>query len=311
VTGAQVTGKAIGIGLCLPQLGDHVTAEVITSFCMRAEQLGYSSLWVQDHFMWPLEPRRGYGGRTGAPVPKQYQSVWSPLELLTMAATITSRVALGTSVLVAGNHWPVSLAGQLATIDAISNGRLIVGLGVGWNAEEHDASGTEIETRGARMDDFIEALVACWGDDPVEHHGPFFDIEPSVVRPKPVQSPRPKLLSGMWSAAGLERTRTRFDAWNPAGMPVAKAAAIVDALNVNRPQGMAPLEVYHRAFAQYPLQPTPPTDQVERLCTEAAEAHAAGFTEFIIEHNFSDEITSPEAWMAVPERFAPVIATVA
>ena len=297
----------IGIGLCLPQLGEHVTLEALRAFCTRAEELGYSSLWVQDHFMWPLQPTRGYAGRPGAPVPKQYQSVLAPTELLTAAASWTSRVRLGTSILVAGNHWPVSLAQRLSTIDVLSGGRLIVGLGVGWNAEEHEASGTDIATRGARMDDFVSALTACWGDDPVSYDGPFFTIARSIIRPKPVQRPRPMLLSGMWSPAGLERTRLHFDAWNPAGLSVAAATSTVAAMNADRPAGMAPLQVFHRSFAQFPHAPTPTGDVVARLADEARQAADAGFTEFVMEHNFWDGVASPEDWAAVPDTFAAVL----
>lgn len=163
----RAADQPIGIGLCLPQLGEHVTLDALRTFSTRAEELGYTSLWVQDHFLYPLEPRRGYGGRPNAPIPKQYQSALAPTELLTAAALWTSTMKLGTSVLVGGNHWPVSLAQRLATIDVLSGGRLLVGLGVGWNAEEHDASGTDIETRGARIDDMVGALLACWADEPV------------------------------------------------------------------------------------------------------------------------------------------------
>ncbi len=297
----------MGIGLCLPQLGEHITVDALRRFCMRAEELGYASLWVQDHFLYPVEPRRGYGGRVGAPIPSQYRSVLSPTELLTAAATWTTQVKLGTSVLVAGNHWPVSLAQRLSTLDVLSGGRLLVGLGVGWNAEEHDASGTDIETRGRRMDDFVPALLACWADDPVSYSGPEFTIPPSYVRPKPVQRPRPPLLSGMWSKAGLERTRTMFDAWNPAGQPVERVAATVADLNARRPAHLAPLDVYHRAFAQYPLQPTPTGDVVRRLAGEAVAASEAGFNEFIIEHNFFDAINCPDDWANVPDQFAAIV----
>jgi probable F420-dependent oxidoreductase len=296
-----------GLGLCLPQLGPHVTTEAIRLFCRSAEELGYSSLWVQDHFMWPLAPRRGYGGRENAPVPKQYQSVWAPMELLTAAAMITDRVALGTSVLVAGNHWPVSLAQRLATIDHLSNGRLIVGLGVGWSAEEHDASGTSIEQRGRRIDDFLATMLACWGTDPVSHRGPFFDVPPSMLQPKPKQQPRPKLLSGMWSVDGMRRTAAHYDGWNPAGRTVADVVASIATMNETRPATLGPLEVYHRAFSQYPLQPTPAVDPVERLRAEYIEAQQAGFTEFIIEHNFSTELDRPSDWAVVPEKFASLL----
>ena len=306
----RVPGTALGVGLCLPQLGEHVTVEALRHFCTRAEELGYTSLWVQDHFQYPVEPRRGYGGRDRAPIPTQYRSVLGPTELLAAVATWTTRARLGTSVLVAGNHWPVPLAQRLSTIDVLSGGRLLVGLGVGWNAEEHDASGTDIETRGRRMDDFVPALLACWGDDPVVYAGTEFTIPASYVRPKPLQRPRPPLLSGMWSPAGLERTRLLFDAWNPAGQPVERVAATVAELNSRRPQHLAPLDVYHRAFAQYPLQPTPTGDVVERLAEEAVAASAANFNEFIIEHNFFDAIKSPDDWAQIPDRFAAVVAAV-
>ncbi len=296
-----------GVGLCLPQLGDHVTPGAIEAFCRRAEALGYASLWVQDHFLWPLTPSRGYGGRDGAPIPEQYRSVLAPTELLTAAAIWTSRPKVGTSILVAGNHWPVPLAQRLATIDHLSGGRLVVGLGVGWSAEEHEASGTDVRTRGARMDDFVDALRACWSDDPVSFDGPFFSMEPALVRPKPLQRPHPPLLSGMWSPAGLERTRLHFDAWNPAGLTVDRVKTVVADLDARRPPGREPLDVYHRTFAQMPLRPPSTEDVVGRLAAEAAQARDAGFTEIILEHNFWDAICSPEDWAEVPDRFAPVL----
>ena len=296
------------VGLCLPQLGEGLTVDIVRDFAVNAEQCGYASLWVQDHFLWPLQPRRGYGGRTGAPIPPQYQSVLAPLELLAAVATWTTSATLGTSILVAGNHWPAPLAQQLSTLDLLSGGRLVVGLGVGWSAEEHVASGTDITTRGARMDDFVDALLACWADDPIEHHGPFFTIPPSIMRPKPVQRPRPRLLSGMWSESGLARTAAKFDGWNPAGQSVERTTATLASLNAQRPAGMAPLTMHHRAFAQYPFAPTPPGDVVERLATEAAEAAAAGFDEFIIEHNFWGGIADATRWVDVPEQFAAAVA---
>lgn len=296
-----------GVGLCLPQLGPHVTLDVVRGFCARAEALGFTSLWVQDHFLWPLEPQRGYAGRASAPVPAQYQRVWAPLELLAAAAAWTTAPKLGTSILVAGNHWPVPLAQRLATIDQLSNGRLLVGLGVGWNQEEHEASGTDIATRGARMDDFIGALLACWAPDPIAYEGPFFSIPPAMMAPKPVQQPHPPLLSGMWSPAGLARTAARFDAWNPAGLPADRVAAMVATMNAERPAGAAPLDVYYRTFVQRPHAPAPDGDPVAAQVAEVRAARAAGFTEVVVEHNFWDGIQSPDDWLAVPDRFAPLV----
>lgn len=296
-----------GVGLCLPQLGEGLTPSLLREFCGRAEEYGYTSLWVQDHFLWPLAPRRGYAGRLGAPIPVQYQSVLSPTELLAAVAGWTSSVRIGTSILVAGNHWPAQLAGRLATIDVLSGGRLSVGLGVGWSDEEHESSGTDVATRGKRMDDFVPALLACWGDDPVTVNTPSFSLAEAIVRPKPVQRPRPPLLSGMWSPVGLERTRRHFDGWNPAGLAVEAAAEKLTAMNADRPAAMAPLTMHHRSFVQFPLAPTPDDDPVERLAAEASAAAAHGFDDFIIEHNFWAGVADPAGWLDVPATFAPVV----
>lgn len=296
-----------GIGLCLPQLGPHVTAEVIAEFARSAERIGYSSLWVQDHFMYPLQPERGYGGSDVLP-PVQYASVFAPLETLAFVAGQTRTMNLGTSILVAGNHWPVPLAQRLATLDRMCNGRLIVGLGVGWNAEEHRASGTDIETRGRRMDDFIPALLACWGEDPVSYDGEVFRIPPSRVNPKPMR--RPVLLSGMWSEAGLERTARWFDAWNPAGMSVSRVRRMAAAIEARRTPDQEPIQIYLRLFAQDPLGASRSLDEIMSTMTEIVRsAREAGFTEVTLEHNFWDDIDGPEKWLVVPELFAPLLET--
>lgn len=296
-----------GVGLCLPQLGPHVTVDVVAEFARRAEALGYSGLWVQDHFMYALAPTRGYGGKDMLP-PDQYKSVWAPTETLAFVAGITSSVVLGTSILVAGNHWPVSLAQRLATIDQMSKGRLIVGLGVGWSAEEHVASGTDITERGRRIDDFIPALLACWGADPVSHAGDFFDVPSSCVNPKPYAGRRPKLLSGMWSAQGLERTARWFDAWNPAGLPITRVQKMVAAMDAQRDAGRAGLEVYYRSFVQAPSGQSPADgDNMAALVADAVAAREAGFADVCIEHNFWSSIQSPDDWVSIPEKFLPVL----
>lgn len=296
-----------GIGLCLPQLGRHVRGDMILEFARRAEALGYSGLWVQDHFMYPLAPTRGYGGGGNLP-PAEYESVFAPLETIAFVAGVTERVKLGTSILVAGNHWPVPLAQRLASLDQMSNGRLIAGFGVGWSAEEHEANGTDIATRGRRMDDFIPALLACWQDDPVSYDGDVFRIPSSRISPKPVQSPRPMLLSGMWSKEGLARTARWFDAWNPAGMRATKVKSIVESLDASRGPGLGPLKVFTRSFVQAPSAPAPADgDNMAAMVADAVAAREAGFEELTLEHNFWSSITSPDDWLAVPERFLPVL----
>jgi hypothetical protein len=185
-------------------------------------------------------------------------------------------------------------------------GQLIVGLGVGWNAEEHRASGTDVETRGRRMDDFIPALLACWGEDPVSYDGPIFQIPSSLINPKPRR--RPTLLSGMWSKAGLERTARWFDAWNPAGMPVGKVAKMAASINALRDKDQEPIAIYYRSFAQAPLGPLAEDgSNVQNMVREAEQARDAGFAEITLEHNFWSQITKPDDWLKIPELYVPVL----
>lgn len=296
-----------GVGLCLPQLGEHASLAAVRGFAERAEELGYTSLWVQEHFMWPLELERGFGGTPDRPMPDPYKSVLAPTELLAAVAAWTTAPRLGTSVLVAGYHWPVPLAQRLATLDLISEGRLIVGLGIGWNAEEHAAAGTDITTRGRRVDDFVPALLACWGDDPVSYDGPVFQIPESLVRPKPMQQPRPPIVSGMWSDVGQDRTSRLFDGWNPAGLPAAMVAEMVAAMNAKRPAGLDPLTVYLRLFAQHPGSSHVSEDPIGDMAAEAAVATAAGLDEVIIEVSYWEEVQSPDDWLEIPDRCLPVL----
>ena len=156
----------------MPQLGGHVTRDGLRGFCEQAEELGYGSLWVQEHLFYPLHPVSGYSARPGLKVPDAYRSVLGALETLTAAAAWTTRPVVGTSILVAGPASPVALAQQLATIDLLSEGRLVAGFSVGWSDEEHQVMDVDPRTRGARCDELIDALVACWGPDPVRVRRP-------------------------------------------------------------------------------------------------------------------------------------------
>ena len=108
------------IGLCLPQLGGNVDRDGLRGFCEHAEELGFGSLWVQEHIFYPLNPVSGYSARPGLKVPDAYRTTLAALETLTAAAAWTTRPAVGTSILVAGLHRPVALAQRLSTIDLLS-----------------------------------------------------------------------------------------------------------------------------------------------------------------------------------------------
>lgn len=296
------------IGLTLPQLGGHVTREGLRGFCEQAEELGFGSLWVQEHIFYPLHPVSGYSARPGLAVPDAYRSVLGALETLTAAAAWTTRPVVGTSILVAGLHRPVSLAQQLSTIDVLSEGRLVAGFSVGWSDEEHQVMDVDPRTRGARCDELIDALLACWGPDPVQFDGRFFSIPEAEIRPKPVQRPRPRLLSGMRSAAGLRRTAEKFDIWNPASGTLEQHLEMFEQLAAMRPAGMKPLELYRRLFTTPPVQVANlRTVGVDELCEEVAKSRAAGVATVIVDTNFDPALDSTDRWAQVPRTLAPLL----
>jgi alkanesulfonate monooxygenase SsuD/methylene tetrahydromethanopterin reductase-like flavin-dependent oxidoreductase (luciferase family) len=264
--------------------------------------MGFDHLWVQDHFLYALAQEGTYGG-SAAVQPAVYQSVFAPTELLAAVAAWTDRIELGASVLVAGYHWPAQLANRLASIDAISEGRLgIVGLGVGWSHEEHQCVGVDPRTRGRRLADFVPALLACWGDDPVEYHGPFFDIPPSIMRPKPSRIPR--MMSGMLSEAGMARTAALFDVWNPGSIPIPRVVEIVAGLNETRPPHKDPLTVIYRLALQSTAGKITTIDEAAQFTASAAEA---GFEGVIVETNFCAGTTSSAAWLSKIEKLSPLL----
>lgn len=293
-----------GVGVCLPQLGHGLTAGLVREFCEKAEGLGFTSLWVQEHLIVPTDPLSGYAGIPGMPIPEPYRSVLAPIELLAAAAAWTSSMKLGTSILVGGYHRPVELAQRLATIDVLSEGRLVVGLGIGWSPEEHAQMDVEMTVRGRRMDDLVAALKACWGPDPVTFEGEFFSIPSCYLGPKPVQQPGPPLISGMWSDRGLERTARLFDGWNPTTGSPADAAAAVAKMNASRPSDADPLSVWFRVFHQAPLSGPGDLDMVFEQTRGAAEH---GFDEVIIDCSFNNEMRDPDRWLSILDDLAPAL----
>jgi probable F420-dependent oxidoreductase len=299
---------SFGVGLTLPQLGPHVTRAAVRGFCEQAESLGFSSLWAQEHLFFALEPSAPYAARPGMPVPDVYRTTFSPLELLSAAAAWTERITLGTGVLIAGYHRPVELAQRLATIDHLCGGRLVAGLSVGWSRDEHEQMDVEFTTRGRRAAELVQALLACWAPDPVRFDGEFFHIPDSLVSPKPLQRPRPALLSGMRSPAGLRRTAAMFDIFHPASGSIEQILAAKAEIDAQRPAGAAPIDVIQRLFTEPPfvvpgLEPL----TLDAMADAVGAARAAGFSQVVIDTGFTTEVESPDDWLKFPDRLAPLL----
>jgi probable F420-dependent oxidoreductase len=176
----------------------------------RAEALGYASLWTFQRVLHPA----------GAPA----QPVFDPVLALAYVAGHTDRIRLGTATLCAPFTAPALLAKALTSLDVLSGGRLTVGLGMGWMAEEYTAAGVPFARRGARMDEYLRCLTALWTQDPVEFAGEFYTVPRSHMAPRPVQRPHPPLLLGGTAAPALRRAGRLAQGWiassrhDPAGL---------------------------------------------------------------------------------------------
>jgi probable F420-dependent oxidoreductase len=160
-------------GIHLPQYGRTAGATSITEAARAAEALGFDDIWVSDHVVHPAA--------------QSYPSpfLFDPFMTLAWGAAATETIGLGTSVLVVPQYHPLWLANALASLDALSGGRLKVGVGVGWSEAEFEALGQDFHNRGKRTDEMLEILRACWTDDPASFHGDFYDFTDIRVLPKP------------------------------------------------------------------------------------------------------------------------------
>jgi len=203
------------VGILLPQTGEPATSENVLYIGKEAEKEGLDSVWVFERLLWPLKPQTPYGGIPNTPIPVEYQSVLDPLETLTYLAGNTGRISLGTSIIDIFFHNPVTLARRFATLDVLSGGRVIAGLGIGWSKDEYDVSGIPYRRRGTRADEYMQLLKRIWTDDVVEFKGQFYNVPSSKIGPKPMQKPHPPILLAGFSPKTFPRIVNYADGWLP------------------------------------------------------------------------------------------------
>ncbi|MER6663461.1 TIGR03619 family F420-dependent LLM class oxidoreductase [Amycolatopsis japonica] len=210
----------VRLGIALPQYGPLASMDAVTGFAAAAEELGYESLWVGDRVLAPVSPSDFYpGGTPERPYPPEFVTFADPLILLTVAASVTNKVRLGTSTLTGTVYPAVVLARMLTSLDQVSGGRLDVGLGIGWLRDEYTATGTPWKGRGGQLEELLDVLRKFWTGDPVEHEGERWRIPASKVGLRPAQRPHPPVLLGGLSPVALDRVGRRADGWLPAGLP--------------------------------------------------------------------------------------------
>jgi probable F420-dependent oxidoreductase len=187
------------VGVTLPTFGPHAGPDAVRTIARVADRLGLHSVATTERVLLPA----GDGWDNAYGLPESY--VWEPIEVLTWAAAHTERVRLATGIVNALFQPPIMLARRLATLDRLSGGRLDVGLGQGWLPEEFEATGTSPRRRGTGFEDHLAAMRACWGPDPVEHHGPVYAIPTSTVGPKPVRGAEIPVVIGAVARPAVER----------------------------------------------------------------------------------------------------------
>ncbi len=203
-------------GVHLPQVGALGTRENVLAFARRAEELGFHSLWASDHIVIPRRIGGEYAGGGRFPVGPDMPFL-EPISLLHFVAAATERIRLGTSVVVLPMRNPIVTAKELATLDVLSGGRLIFGVGAGWMAEEFEALGVPFRGRGRRTDEYLEVVRRLWTEDDPSFHGRYVRVEGIGFAPKPLQRPHPPIWVGGMAEGALRRAGTYGDAWHATG----------------------------------------------------------------------------------------------
>jgi probable F420-dependent oxidoreductase len=183
------------------------------------EERGFDSLFIAEHTHIPLSRKSPWPG--GAELPRRYYRSLDPFVTLTAAAAATERLLLGTGVALVVERDPIITAKEVASLDLVSGGRMIFGIGVGWNREEMENHGTDPRTRGKLMNERIQAMIEIWTNDEAEFHGHYVDFDPIAAWPKPMQKPYPPIYVGGGRQA-FDRIAEFGDAWLPNRMTPSK-----------------------------------------------------------------------------------------
>lgn len=208
------------IGVHLPQLGRGASRSSLMEFCAEAERLGVHSGWVSDHIAWPsdIESKYPYSddGSFGAP----NTMAWlDPIGTLLFAAAITEKMKLGQTVLIMGYRPPVQTAKLIATLDVLSEGRAILGAGVGWMKEEFEVLGMPFDNRGKRADEQLEIFKLLFAEDTPSYAGTYYSFPEIKFEPKPAARKVPVWIGGA-SEAAFRRTARFGDCFHAAFQPI-------------------------------------------------------------------------------------------
>jgi probable F420-dependent oxidoreductase len=270
------------IGCHLPMHGPLATREALLTFCREAEARDVASLWVSDHVVFP---RTETGEHPGGPFPFPPEMAYlEAVTVLAAAATVTERARLGASVFILGHRHPVVMAKMLSTVDVLSNGRLICGVGVGWWEEELSLLGVPYRQRGAQADEIIQVFKTLWTEEHPSFSGRFYTIPDVGFAPKPVQKPHPPIWVGGDSPGAFKRTATLADGWNATAKSPEQAQIALDQLRAAADAAGRPFDTIELSVRLNWKGEQPPIRQatqevVDRLCAYKK----LGFTHVLVD----------------------------
>ncbi len=196
----------MNFGITLPNFGKYADKNEILKLALTAQELGFDSLWFSDHVIIP-NSHQGFG-----------DVFYDPLITLSYVAAKTHSIRLGTSVIILPYRNPVVLAKMISTLDQLSAGRVILGVGAGWMEKEFEALGVPFNERGAITNEYIEVLKILWTEDEPKFKGKYYKFSDLKFLPKPYQKPHPPIFVGGGSKKSIERAVSLSDGWHPVGL---------------------------------------------------------------------------------------------
>ena len=210
------------------------------------EERGFESIWFPEHTHIPTSRRSPWPG--GAELPREYAHTLDPFVALAAVAAVTTRLKLGTGICLVVERDPITLAKEVASLDHLSNGRVLFGIGGGWNLEEMENHGTKPSLRWKILRERMLAMKAIWTEDEAEFHGQYVDFDPIWQWPKPVQKPHPPVVIGGNGPRTFERVLEYGDEWMPIGgrgdTPLGERIAELQRLAREAGRGPIPVSVF-------------------------------------------------------------------
>jgi probable F420-dependent oxidoreductase len=304
------------IGFALPHQGPVATKENLRLVATEAERLGYDSLWTNERLLFPVDAKTPYPGAPDGKLPEEYKTHLEHLTCLTYASALTERIRLGVSVINLPWYNPIMLAKRLAAMDVLSDGRLVVGVGLAWSEDECDAANTPYMERGRIGEEAIECMKAVWAPDPVEFHGKYFDLAPAYIGPKPVQKPHPPILVAGFVPKALDRAGRLADGFTgccaPADALISMMRAVQDAA---RERGRDPdqLATVMRCLVTRTDTPVEGADRPvavgtwEQIREDVQKFEAAGVDEVFFDVAFQPDAQDQHSLMRYLDRFRGIL----